>query len=138
MEHEIKRFQKLTYDELIHLRGIYQNRIADINKQLRKFVDGEEVSTKTYDIMVRLGYQSNLLRDECEIISEKICKIWKDICGNIGTDLLPYAITSSILDFYNYEYNPHDLIDEYDIDKDKFYRLYLKIKEYLNENYWKR
>jgi len=69
MEHEIKRFQKLTYDELIHLRGIYQNRIADINKQLRKFVDGEEVSTKTYDIMVRLGYQSNLLRDECEIIS---------------------------------------------------------------------
>jgi len=136
MEHEKHRFQKLTYQELIHLRGLYTKRLNDINKQLSKFIDGEVLGIKIYDNIKTYGYKSRLLEDESFIISEKISKTWKDFGGNISYDILSYVISSCILDKYNYEYNPYNLLENDDINKEKFYRLYIKMKEWLNRNYW--
>ncbi len=136
MDEEKYRYKNLSYQELVHLKGIYKNRLIHINKQLAKGIDGQEICELASDIISRCGFHSPHLDKECKIIAHNYENKWNNIIGQTDHAYMPYAIAASILSYYNYEMNPYDLIEQYDLDKKKYYRLLLKVKTHLHRYYW--
>lgn len=117
------------------MKSIYINRISDINKQIAKLIDGERIGIKAYDVIIRLDYKDVILKKECILIANKYIK-HIDHHGGTNLELMQYVVPCVVLDKYNYEYNPFDIVEMYDLEKDKFYRLYLKVKEWCINHYW--
>jgi len=140
IEGEIHRFKNLDENELKMLYGEYQNRLKQIAEELRKRTNAGEIHELAIDIMKRHRHCETTFETDAELIFKKFNKDtnWTYNNRKVPNETLALCIVNDIYSKYNIEFNPHEFIEEYDLDGIQFQVLYMRLKDWSKENYWRR
>jgi hypothetical protein len=135
---EFKRFSKLTLDELYTLKHIYYNRLNQINNEIKRNLSRDNIPKMAEDIMKHCQHCDEIFIKDAELIIDRfnVDTQWTYNNRKVPNDTLALATVSVIYDKYNIEYDPHELINHYDLDDNQYYKLYIKLSDYVNSHYW--
>lgn len=135
---ELNRYKNLKTNELSYLKGIYLTRLKWINTELAKREKVEDIIDFSIRILKDYIKDPILVEDTKRICNQYIIRCSGKKSGPYTNDQLSAAIASTVLNFYNIEFNPYDIVNKYDIDEQKFYSLYNKVLNWSNQKYWKK
>ena len=144
-------FKNLSLEELKYLAGIYVIRLKTIKAQINKrkniedddevveYSDSSEVGQLTKNMIIKLGFTNNTLyHREAVIISKLFYQKfdWISTHGGYSNTDLSACIATAILDYYGVNYDPTELLNIYDINKNGYYKLLTAVKQLLHSFYW--
>lgn len=137
--HEVKRFSKLRINELLRLRGIYQNRLKQINNVLREKQGEENIASRCIDILKKCGHCNKVFKEDAKCIIDEYIedKNWRYRFRKISNDTLALAAAAVIYDKYNISLDVSEYINLYNLDETQFWNLYNKLKVWTYNNYWR-
>jgi len=63
---------------------------------------------------------------------------WSYKNRKVPNETLSLAAVSVVYDKYNIEYNPYYFINSYGLNGTQYHMLFSRLKDWTNENYWRR
>lgn len=135
---EIYKFDNLTDIELYTLKSIYQKRLNQINYEVKKRIQRNDIPQISIDIMVRHGHCDDIFKADANNMYNKFNKSinWDLIHSKNTSESLALCIVYNIYEKYNIEFNPHTYLNDFGIDGTQFQMLYSKLKDWCKNNYW--
>ena len=128
---------------ILLIERIYKIRLNE-NPEDFKYLSINEYSWLNYyycstKIIDQLGYTNNLIYKE---EANQMCKSLQKISTNINISYLDeeyisICIIKEILEYYNAKFDEKLIINNYNIDENKFYDYFTSIHNWCKKNYWR-
>ena len=118
----------------------YASKDSELDTTQAESRNSTNIKIISKNILSSLGFNYNsLYHKEVEVISQIFCDRfnWGKTHSEYSNELISLCIIVSVLDYYNVLYNEIDLVSEYDINVDKFFKMSIYIDIWLKDNYWK-